>query len=102
MCRTHAQNRRVIKELIKISQKLDKDNLAVKLNGLSIRGRNDMCLNETLLNLKLNPKESMSVCKDLRQNRNCVPFLNLLKKKGKVENPILLAPEMFNKPIDAE
>jgi Rad3-related DNA helicase len=81
MCRTHAQNRRVIKELIKISQKIERDNLTIKLNGLSVRGRNEMCLSETLLNLKLNPKESMSVCKDLRQNRNCRHFLNLLKKK---------------------
>ena len=102
MCRTHSQNRRIIKELIKISQKITEDNLSVKLNGLSIRGRNEMCLNETLLTLKLNPKESMSVCTDLRQNRNCRPFLNLLKKKGEVENPVLLAPELFNKPIDAE
>jgi DNA excision repair protein ERCC-2 len=102
MCRTHAQNRRVIKELIKISQKIERDNLTIKLNGLSVRGRNEMCLSETLLNLKLNPKESMSVCKDLRQNRNCRHFLNLLKKKSKVENPILLAPELFTKPTDAE
>jgi len=102
MCRTHSQNRRIIKELIKISQKITEDNLSVKLNGLSIRGRNEMCLNETLLTLKLNPKESMSVCRDLRQNRNCAYFLNLLKKKGEVENPVLIAPELFNKPIDAE
>ena len=102
LCRTHSQNRRVIRELIMISQKLEESNLGIKLNGLSIRGRNEMCLNETLLSLKLNPKESMSVCKDLRHNRNCSHFLNLLKKKGKVENPINIAPELFNKPIDAE
>ena len=69
MCRTHSQNRRVIKELIKISQKIKDDNLGLKLNGISIRGRNEMCLNQTLLNLKLNPKESMAVCGDLRQNK---------------------------------
>ncbi|MHA1933099.1 MAG: DEAD/DEAH box helicase [Promethearchaeota archaeon] len=102
MCRTHSQNRRVIKELIKISQKIESDNLGLKLNGLSIRGRNEMCLNQTLLTLKLNPKESMSVCKDLRENRSCSHFLSLMKKKGKVENPINIAPELFNKPIDAE
>jgi Rad3-related DNA helicase len=102
MCRTHSQNRRIIKELTKISQKITKDNLLVKLNGLSIRGRNEMCLNETLLTLKINPKESMSVCRDLRQNRNCGHFLNLLKKKGELEKPVSLAPELFNKPIDAE
>ncbi len=102
MCRTHSQNRRIIKELIKISQKVINDNLEVNLNGLSIRGRNEMCLNNTLLSLKLNPIEAMSVCRDLRKNKNCVYFLNLLKKRGQVENPISIAPELFNKPIDAD
>jgi len=102
MCRTHSQNRRIIKELIKISQKVINDKLGVNLNGLSIRGRNEMCLNETLLSLKLNPTEAMSVCRDLRKNRNCIYFLNLLKKRGQAENPISIAPELFNKPIDAD
>ena len=102
MCRTHSQNRRIIKELIKISKKVIDDNLGIKLNALSIRGRNEMCLNETLLSLKLNPREAMSVCGDLRKNRNCIHFLNLLKKKGQNENPISIAPELFNKPVDAE
>ncbi len=102
MCRTHSQNRRIIKELIKISQKINDAHLGVKINGLSIRGRNEMCLNETLLSLKLNPREAMSVCSDLRKNRSCRHFINLLKKKGQTENPLLIAPELFNKPIDAE
>ncbi|MFW9973358.1 MAG: helicase C-terminal domain-containing protein [Candidatus Odinarchaeota archaeon] len=102
MCRTHSQNRRIIKELIKISQKIVDDNLKVKLNGLSIRGRNEMCLNKTLISLKLNPREAMAVCGDLRKNRNCLYFLNLLKKRSQNENPLSIAPELFNKPIDAE
>jgi len=102
MCRTHSQNRRIIKELIKISQKINDDKLGVNLNCLSIRGRNEMCLNKTLLSLKLNPREAMSVCADLRKNRNCVHFLNLLKKRGQTENPISIAPDLFNKPIDAD
>lgn len=61
-----------------------------------------MCLNKTLLSLKLNPKESMSVCRDLRKNNNCIHFLNLLKKKDRVDTPVLLAPDLFNKPVDAE
>jgi len=88
--------------LVKISQKIIDNNLGVKLNGLSIRGRNEMCLNKTLIALKLNPQEAMSVCSDLRKNRNCIHFLNLLKKKGQTENPISIAPELFNKPTDAE
>ncbi|MFX1314370.1 MAG: helicase C-terminal domain-containing protein [Promethearchaeota archaeon] len=101
-CRTHSQNTRIIKELNKISHFLAKNNIRVKLNGLSIRGRKEMCLNRTLLSLKLNPKESMSVCRDLRKNNNCTYFLNLLKKKDRVNNPLLLAPDLFNLPIDAE
>ncbi|MHA2035349.1 MAG: helicase C-terminal domain-containing protein [Promethearchaeota archaeon] len=102
MCRTHSQNRRVIKELIKISKLIETNEIGLNLNGVSIRGRNEMCLNQTLLSLKLKPKESMSVCKDLRQNRNCSHFTSLIKKRGKVENPLKIAPEIFNKPIDAE
>jgi len=102
LCRTHSQNRRIIKELTKISEKLTRDSSGLKLNGISIRGRNEMCLNKTLLSLKLSSKESMSVCGDLRKNRNCIYFLKLLKRKGELENPILIAPEIFNKPIDAE
>ncbi|MFX1420422.1 MAG: helicase C-terminal domain-containing protein [Promethearchaeota archaeon] len=102
MCRTHSQNRRIIKELIKISQKISNNDLKINLNALSIRGRNEMCLNNTLLSLKLNPREAMSVCTDLRKNRNCIYFLNLLKKRGQSENPLSIAPEMFNRPIDAE
>lgn len=103
LCRTHSQNTRVIKELVKISQFLEKSSFKnVKINGLTIRGRNEMCLNKTLLSMKLNPKDSMSVCKDLRRNKNCSHFLNLLKKKSELENPVLIAPELFEKPIDAE
>ena len=102
MCRTHAQNRRVIKEMIKISKFHEINKLNIKLNGLSIRGRNEMCLNQTLLSLKINPREAMAVCRDLRKNRSCHHFLNLLKKKGELENPVLLEPELFNKPVDAE
>jgi len=64
LCRTHSQNTRIIKELTKISKFLVKNNLNIKVNGLSIRGRNEMCLNEILLSLKLKPRESMAVCGD--------------------------------------
>ncbi|GAG88184.1 unnamed protein product, partial [marine sediment metagenome] len=94
LCRTHSQNTRVINELVKISHFLNKSSFKdKKINGLTIRGRNEMCLNKTLLSMKLNPKESMSVCKDLRKNKNCLHFLNLLKRKSELENPVLIAPE---------
>ncbi|GAJ13728.1 unnamed protein product, partial [marine sediment metagenome] len=61
-----------------------------------------MCLNETLLSLKLKPKESMSVCGDLRKNKNCRYFLNLIKKRNEYDNPIDIAPDLLSKPVDAE
>ena len=90
LCRTHAQNARVILEMQKISEFLNHDQPSEDflVNGLSIRGRNEMCLNETLRELKASPKESMSVCRDLRKNRNCAHFLNLLKKRSDVNKPI--------------
>jgi DNA excision repair protein ERCC-2 len=102
LCRTHAQNTRIIKELTKISELLVKNNLNIKVNGLSIRGRNEMCLNDILLSLKLGPRESMAVCGDLRKNKSCKYFLNLLKKKDMHDNPINIAPDLLNKPVDAE
>ena len=101
LCRTHSQNSRVIKELYKISTFLNAKHPNLKVNGLSIRGRNEMCLNKTLLSLKLNPRESMAVCTDLRKNRNCSYFLNLLKKRDQVDNPTHMSPDLFNKPVDA-
>ena len=102
MCRTHSQNARVIKELKKISLFLKKNGLETSVNGLSIRGRNEMCLHKTLLSQKPDPKQSMSICKDLRNNRNCRHFLNLIKKKNEKDDPTLISPELFNKPVDAE
>ncbi|GAG65141.1 unnamed protein product [marine sediment metagenome] len=102
LCRTHSQNTRIIKELTKISKFLVKNNLNIKVNGLSIRGRNEMCLNEILLSLKLKPRESMAVCGDLRKNKSCKYFLNLLKKKDTHDNLINIAPDLLNKPVDAE
>ena len=103
LCRTHSQNTRVIKELKKISDFIKESGLDnMKIKGLSIRGRNEMCLNKTLLSMKPDPRQSMSICKDLRNNRNCVHFLNLLKKKNEVDSTISIAPEVFDKPIDAE
>ena len=88
MCRTHSQNTRIIKELTKINYLKKKTPPQIQIRGLSIRGRNEMCLNETLLSLKLKPKESMSVCGDLRKNKNCRYFLNLNKKRSEYDNSI--------------
>jgi DNA excision repair protein ERCC-2 len=101
-CRTHAQNTRVIKELVKISDHLERNNFPYKVNGISIRGRNEMCLHPLLSELNPNPNESMSICSDLRRNKNCQYFLNLIKKVNENDQPITIFPELFDKPIDAQ
>jgi DNA excision repair protein ERCC-2 len=102
LCRTHSQNSRVIKELMKVSELSSEHNPDLKINGLSIRGRNEMCLHNTLIELKTNPRDAMSVCRDLRKNQSCMYFRNLIRKKNELDNPILLSPDIFNKPLDAD
>ena len=102
LCRTHAQNSRVIKELIKISKFIEKNGLKEEISGLSIRGRNEMCTNKRLLDGKYDHRESMTICGDLRKNRNCRPYINLLKKKDKFDNPVDINPDLFKNPVDAE
>ncbi|MFX0023555.1 MAG: DEAD/DEAH box helicase family protein, partial [Candidatus Hermodarchaeota archaeon] len=68
LCRTHTQSDRVINELKKIhSSKL-------KIIGLSLRGRSEMCLNSSLLNSKLTPMDAMLTCSDLRLSESCKFF----------------------------
>lgn len=102
LCRTHAQNSRVIKELIKISKFIKKNELNYEISGLSIRGRNEMCLNKTLLSMNLDHRDAMTLCGDLRKNRKCRHFVNLTKKRDKFENPSDINPELFRNPVDAE
>ena len=101
-CRTHAQNTRVIKELNRVSKYIQNTRPTLKVNGISIRGRTEMCLNKTILDLKLGPRESMAVCLDLRSNRNCRYFNNLIKKQEDLKNPAKFAPDLLNKPTDAD
>ena len=96
MCRTHAQSARVINELQKIHKSVS---TSYEISGLSIRGRNEMCLNSTLQKLKLSPSESMAVCRDLRKNRKCVHYRNV---KAMIKGNKTLDSFQFDKPIEAE
>ena len=97
MCRTHTQSDRVIKELKKIHHTCPKGNLRVF--GLSIRGRNEMCLNNTLLRLKANPSEAMAICKSLRVNKNCAFYRNIKTSTNGFKN---LDMYQFTEPVNAE
>ena len=97
LCRTHAQSSRVIQELIKIKESVSGTSISVA--GISIRGRNDMCLNTMLLKLRASPSESMGVCADLRKNNNCAYYRNVKKLNEGFKNIDLFE---FNRPVDAE
>ncbi len=94
MCRTHAQSTRVIRELQAIQ-----NFTSYIISGLSIRGRNEMCLHSTLLRLKVSPAEAMSVCKDLRKNGNCKYYRNLRTSLKEFKDLDLF---QFDKPTDAQ
>ena len=77
MCRTHVQSDRVILELKKIHDSSPNSNYSV--SGLSISGRNEMCLNSALLRAKVNPTEAMAMYKNLRVTDTCVYYRNVNK-----------------------
>jgi len=96
MCRTHSQSARAIKELQKIYSSSENN---YKVSGLSIRGRNEMCLNTTLLRMRTSPTEAMSICKNLRANRMCSFYKNVNKSTDGFKSLDLF---QFDKPVDAE
>jgi len=80
LCRTSAQNDRTIKELKKIKEK------ASDVNGIALRGRKNMCINEDLLEEKLTVKELMDLCKDERINEKGCKYFQLFKKDINEDN----------------
>jgi len=68
--RTHKQADRVIEELRAISPK-------VKVTGVSLRGRLEMCLHPMILGRISDPKGAMDVCGQLRELGKCQYFGNL-------------------------
>lgn len=102
MCRTHSQNFRALEELKKIFHHLKNNNSEISINGISIKGRQEMCLNRTLLQLKLNPKDSIAVCRDLRKNKNCKYFEKLQKNIARTGEVASVAKNLLNQPSNAD
>ncbi|MHA1338499.1 MAG: helicase C-terminal domain-containing protein [Promethearchaeota archaeon] len=112
LCRTHQQSDRVIREVKKINEKIlqniqqdpismsDRDlqeSLFVK--ALSIRGRSEMCLNRVIRKLKASPSDIMNVCADLRKNKNCTYFNQMIQFKGRLNEDLH---DIATMTIDAE
>ncbi len=106
-CRTFTQNARVIEESKAILQKLKRRQSEVpkgstvpmtSFSAISIRGRSEMCIHKTLQKLSLSPTEAMSACADLRKNKKCLYFMNLVKLRSELEK---IADDLLENPMDS-
>src|SRR5208337_3475786 len=73
VARTHRQHDRVIEELKAIHRKQP-------VVGVSIRGRNEMCLNAFATGGAFDSKSMMEVCELLKAKSRCPFYTNVLKK----------------------
>ena len=73
VARTHRQHDRVIEELKAINRKQP-------VAGVSIRGRNEMCLNAFATGGAFDSKSMMEVCELLKTKSRCPYYLNVLKR----------------------
>lgn len=80
LCRTNQQNDRVIKELKKINKKQS------FVNGIAIRGRNNMCINEEFLKDKPSMKELMQLCQKARQSDSGCKYYEIFNSEDYEEN----------------
>lgn len=70
LARTHRQHERVIEELKAISKKKP-------ISGISLRGRNEMCLNELAQKEAPDAKSLMEACEVLKSKRKCPYYKNV-------------------------
>jgi DNA excision repair protein ERCC-2 len=73
VARTHRQHDRVIEELKCINRKSP-------VAGVSIRGRNEMCLNAFATGGAFDSKSMMEVCELLKNKSRCPYYVNVLKR----------------------
>ena len=73
VARTHRQHDRVIEELKAIHRKQP-------VAGVSIRGRNEMCLNAFATGGAFDSKSMMEVCELLKAKSRCPYYVNVLKR----------------------
>jgi DNA excision repair protein ERCC-2 len=70
VARTHRQHDRVIEELKEISKKQS-------ISGISLRGRNEMCLNSAQFGHGVDAKSLMEICEMLKTKDRCPFYTNM-------------------------
>lgn len=80
LARTHSQMDRVISELEQIS-------LKTPVTGITMRGRDSMCLNDLVLKFAKSSKAASEMCRELKTAKKCQYFKNMAEDSR--VNPIL-------------
>ncbi len=93
LARTHSQMDRVVEELGRITDVKGK-----KVSGLTMRGKNSMCLNDLVLKFAKNPRSAGEMCTQLKSLKKCQYFKNMADETTMA--PILN--ELRRKPATAE
>ncbi|HRZ19982.1 MAG TPA: ATP-dependent DNA helicase, partial [Methanofastidiosum sp.] len=75
-CRTHKQMDRVMEELMEVGKK-------VEVSGISIKGRNSMCLHPTIVNNDMDTAMALHVCRLLRRENKCEFYENMKEKEDR-------------------
>jgi DNA excision repair protein ERCC-2 len=91
VARTHRQHDRVIEELKEISKKQP-------VSGVSLRGRNEMCLNSTQFGHGVDAKSLMDICEMLKAKDRC-PFYSRMEEHS--EDFLRLKEEIISCPHKA-
>lgn len=86
LCRTHVQSKHVIEELARIIKHLDSSGFAVKLGGISLRGRSSMCFHPQVAEYAQDPGTAQLLCRELRNLGRCIFDLNLRENPNQLEN----------------
>jgi DNA excision repair protein ERCC-2 len=100
--RTFTQNARVIQETREITKHFAENDIDLMIGALSLRGRNQMCPHKMLKRLQLPPSESMSLCANLRKNKRCHYFNNLMKLKRNKSKFEQYVSSLASTPVDAQ
>ena len=86
LCRTHVQSKHVIEELVRIIKHLDSSGFAVKLGGISLRGRASMCFHPQVTEYAQDPGTAQLLCRELRSSGRCSFDLSLRENPKQLEN----------------
>ncbi len=82
LCRTYQQNDRIIEELRKIKNKQN------YINGISLRGRSNLCINKNIRKENPDLEELTKMCEDSRNKKVCCEYYKEFKLDEDLQNEL--------------